>query len=156
MTIPRIPLGDFVEEAVYWTNDHLGFYLDAFSDILGYLLLIMKNGLLLIPEPLFILLIAAIAYLVSNKDWKLSIGSAVGFILILSMDLWELSIETLALVIASAGMALVIGIPIGILCGKNDHILHIVKPILDLMQTMPSFVYLIPAVIFLVSETYQE
>lgn len=148
MIIPKIPLGEIVEGAVYWIDDHVGFFLDAFSDIFGDLLSMMKDGLLLIPEPLFILLIAAIAYLVGKKDWKLAIGSAVGFILILSMDLWELSIETLALVIASAGMALVIGIPIGILSAKNNHLLHIVKPILDLMQTMPSFVYLIPAVIF--------
>ena len=64
------------------------------------------------------------------------------------MELWDLSMETLALVLSSALLALIIGIPLGILSAKNNILFHVVKPALDFMQTMPSFVYLLPALIF--------
>lgn len=146
--IPEIPIGEFIEAAVYWTDDHIGFFLDAFSDLFGFLLSELKDGLVAIPAPLFILVVAVVAYLSGRKDWKLGLGAAAGFLLILSMNLWDLSMETLALVLASAGFALIIGVPLGIISAKNEPFSHVIKPVLDLMQTMPSFVYLIPAVIF--------
>ncbi|MEA1984470.1 MAG: proline/glycine betaine ABC transporter permease [Euryarchaeota archaeon] len=148
MIIPRIPLGEGAETVVYWIDDTFGPVLDVFSALFSFLIDAFKDGLLLVPPLLFIVIIAAIAYMIGKRDWKLALGTGVGFALLQSMELWEMSMETLALVTASAGVALLIAIPVGILSAKSEMLFHIVKPILDLMQTMPSFVYLIPAVIF--------
>jgi glycine betaine/proline transport system permease protein len=148
MIVPQLPIGSVVESAVYWISDTFGFALDAFSALFGFIIDIFKDVLMAVPPLLFVVIIAAIAYLVGRKDWKLALGTALGFIVILSMDLWEYSMETIALVISSAALALIIGIPLGILAAKSETLYRILRPILDLMQTMPSFVYLIPAVIF--------
>lgn len=148
MIVPQLPIGSVVESAVYWISDTFGFILDAFSALFGFVIDIFKDVLMAIPPLLFVVLIAAIAYVVGRKDWKLALGTGLGFIVILSMDLWEYSMETIALVISSAALALIIGIPLGILAAKSETLYKVLRPILDLMQTMPSFVYLIPAVIF--------
>lgn len=148
MTLPELPIGESVETAVYWLNDNFGFLMDLFSEFIDILITGFKDVLLFLPPVLFILVVTVLVYLVSKKNLKLAIGTAIGFLLIENMGLWNLSMETIALVLSSTLVALSIGIPTGILSAKNETIFHIVKPILDLMQTMPSFVYLIPAVIF--------
>lgn len=148
MIVPQLPLGSIVEYLVYWISDTFGFILDAFSALFGFVIDIFKDVLMAMPPLLFVVLIAALAYVIGRKDWKLALGTALGFIVILSMDLWEYSMETIALVISSAALALIIGIPLGILAAKSETLYKVLRPILDLMQTMPSFVYLIPAVIF--------
>lgn len=148
MTLPELPIGESVETAVYWLNDNFGFLMDLFSEFIDILISGFKDVLLFLPPVVFILVVTIFVYLVSKKNLKLAIGTAIGFLLIENMGLWNLSMETIALVLSSTLVALSIGIPTGILSAKSETIFHIVKPILDLMQTMPSFVYLIPAVIF--------
>ncbi|WP_094228442.1 ABC transporter permease [Methanolobus psychrotolerans] len=148
MVVPKLPIGEYVEVGVYWLNDHFGFLMDIFSEFIDMLISTFKDILLFLPPLIFIIITALLVYLVSKKDLKLAVGTAIGFLLIDSMGLWNLSIETIALVLSSAVVALLVGIPTGILSAKNETIFHIVKPVLDFMQTMPSFVYLIPAVIF--------
>ena len=82
------------------------------------------------------------------KSWKLAVGTAITFLLIISMEQWENAMETLALVIVATLTALIIAIPLGIWAARNKYVSALVRPILDLMQTMPAFVYLIPAVLF--------
>ena len=148
MLIPRIPIGNAVEFAVDWVEANFGTGLDQISDWLDYLISSFKDAMLYLPPVFFILCVSLLAYFVGKRNIKLAVGTAFGFFLIENMGLWELSIETLALVFSSTILALLIGIPGGILCAKNDILAHIVKPLLDFMQTMPSFVYLIPALIF--------
>ncbi|WP_135604264.1 proline/glycine betaine ABC transporter permease [Methanococcoides sp. NM1] len=148
MTITKIPIGEGVETLVNWIEGNFGFVLDVFSDITDYMISGLNDALLLFPPILFTLIIAIAAYFVGNKDKRLAIGTAVGLLLLDNLGLWELSMETIALVLASAFLALVIAIPLGIISAKNEWAFHVIKPMLDLMQTMPSFVYLIPAVIF--------
>jgi glycine betaine/proline transport system permease protein len=148
MLIPRIPIGDSVEYAVDWIDDYFGVVLDLISDQLDFLISALKDALLFLPPELFILGLSIFAYFAGKRNVKLAVGTAVGFLLIQNMGLWVLSMETLALVLSSAMLALVIGIPVGILSAKNDFLNHAIRPVLDLMQTMPSFVYLIPALIF--------
>ncbi|MDY9926806.1 proline/glycine betaine ABC transporter permease [Methanosarcina sp.] len=148
MLIPRLPIGDTVEFAVDWVEGNFGQLLDLASEQLDFLISGLKDALLFLPPELFILVISLLAYFAGRQNIKLAAGTAFGFFLIENMGLWELSIETLALVLSSTLLALIIGIPLGILSAKNTTLLHIVKPALDLMQTMPSFVYLIPALIF--------
>lgn len=148
MLIPRLPIGDTVEFAVDWIENNFGPLLDFTSDKLDFLISGLKDALLFLPPELFILGIALIAYFAGKRNLKLAIGTAFGFFLIDNMGLWTLSMETLSLVLSSAFFALLIGVPVGIISAKNDILGHMVKPLLDFMQTMPSFVYLIPAIIF--------
>ena len=148
MVIPKIPLGDGVEIAVDWIDSNFGIVLDAFSDVTDIMISGINDGFLMLPPLVFALLLAVIAYMLSRRDLKLAIGTAVGLFLVDNLGMWELAMETLALVISSAFIALLIAIPVGIFSAKNEMMAHIMKPLLDLMQTMPSFVYLIPAVIF--------
>ena len=148
MELPRIPLGDGVKMAVDWVESHFGGLLDLLSSVLGTLVEGLRDLLLFLPPLAMALVIAAFVWAVSKRSLKLAAGTLLGLLLIESMQLWSLSMETLALVISSTLVALVIGIPVGILCSRSDAANGMITPILDLMQTMPSFVYLIPAVIF--------
>ena len=148
MLIPRLPIGDTVEFAVDWIGDNFGTFLDFTSRQLDVLISGLKDVLLFLPPELFILGISLLAYFAGKRNIRLAAGTAFGFFIINNMGLWALSMETLALVLSSALFALLIGIPAGIASAKNEMLDHVVKPLLDFMQTMPSFVYLIPAVIF--------
>ncbi len=148
MLIPKLPIGDTVEFAVDWIEDHFGVVLDLVSDKLDFLISALKDVLLFLPPEIFIIALSLFAYFAGKRNTKLAVGTAAGFLLIQNMGLWALSMETLALVLSSAMLALFIGIPVGILSAKSEVLNHVVRPVLDLMQTMPSFVYLIPALIF--------
>lgn len=148
MILPKIPVGDFVETAVFWVELHLGWFLDLISDFLDLTISGFSDILMFFPPFVIALIFAFLAYSTGSKNLKLAVGTFAGFLLIENLEIWELSMETLSLVISSAFLALIIGIPLGILTAKSDFLLHILKPLLDLMQTMPSFVYLIPALIF--------
>ncbi|KQC06204.1 MAG: glycine/betaine ABC transporter [Methanolinea sp. SDB] len=127
---------------------YLGWLLDGISAILGFLVDGFQDLLLVAPPLVTILVFGVIVFLVTRRDWKLAVLSVAGLLLIWNLELWKLSMETLALVVTATIIALLIGLPVGILASMNDHLDSIVKPVLDFMQTMPSFVYLIPAVIF--------
>jgi glycine betaine/proline transport system permease protein len=146
--LPKIPIGEYVELAVFWIELHLGWLLDFISDFLDFMITGLKDLLLFFPPIVFMIILAAFAYFTGKRNLKLAVGTFLGLLIIDNLELWELSIETLSLVISSTFLALIIGIPLGIIAAKSDLFYHALKPILDLMQTMPSFVYLIPALIF--------
>ncbi|TAJ43836.1 ABC transporter permease [Methanofollis fontis] len=148
MNLPKIPLGDAVEVLVEWIEINLGFLLDGISEVLEFLIEGLRDLLLLLPAPVFIVLAAVVVWFVSKRNTLLAIGAALGLLLIWDLQLWSLAMETLALVIASTALALIIGIPVGIMAARSETVHAIVRPMLDFMQTMPAFVYLIPAVIF--------
>lgn len=145
--IGKIPLGEWVEALVIWIEINLGFLLDAISDILHVLLDLVSSFLEAFPTPLFIILLSILTLIITRKV-MLSVGVALGLLLIDNMGLWDLSMETLSLVLVAAGTAVLLGIPLGILSARNAKVESVVKVFLDIMQTMPSFVYLIPVVIF--------
>ena len=146
--LPKIPIGEYVELAVFWIELHLGWLLDFISDFLDFMISGLKDLLLFFPPIVFMIILAAFAYFTGKRNLKLAVGTFLGLLIIDNLELWELSIETLSLVISSTFLALIIGIPLGIIAAKSDLFYHALKPILDLMQTIPSFVYLIPALIF--------
>ncbi len=145
--IPKIPLGEWVEELVDWIAINLGFLLDAISGILGWVLGLVSSILGAFPALLFIVLVMVLTYFLTRKI-VLTIGVALGLWLIDNMGLWDLSMLTLSLVLVAAGTAILIGIPWGIISSRNTGVETVTKVFLDFMQTMPSFVYLIPVVIF--------
>jgi glycine betaine/proline transport system permease protein len=145
---PKLPIGEAAEYIVDWIDTYFGWLLDAISFVLDILITSIKDLLLFIPSFIIILLIAFAGWYVSNRDWKMPVLIAAGLLLIQNLRLWPESMETLALVITSTFIALIIAIPTGITASRSETFDRIMRPFLDFMQTMPSFVYLIPAVIF--------
>jgi len=145
---PKIPVGEAVEYIVDWIDTYFGWLLDAISFILDIFVSVIQDVLLFIPSFIIILILAAAGWYVTDRDWKMPVLIAAGLLLVQNLRLWPEAMETLALVISSAFVALVIAIPLGIAASRSDTVDRLLRPMLDFMQTMPSFVYLIPAVIF--------
>ncbi|PIE31289.1 hypothetical protein CSA56_18770 [candidate division KSB3 bacterium] len=116
---------------------------DALGTGLLVPLLALERFLLWLPWFVIIIALAAAAWKLAG--WKLAGGSAVGLLFIGILGMWELAMSTLAIVLTATLLAILIGVPVGILMARHDLSEKIIRPILDLMQTMPSFVYLIPA-----------
>ena len=142
----RIPIGDWVESGVEWIQDNLTGVLDGISDGLTFVIDAFEDGLLALPP--VALAVAIVALAAWRVGWRFGIFAALSMTIIFGMHIWEETVSTLALVIGSSFLALIIGIPIGIAMARNDAIEMVVRPVLDFMQTMPPFVYLIPAAIF--------
>jgi glycine betaine/proline transport system permease protein len=142
----RIPIGEWVASVVDWVKDNLEGLLDLISFVVRFLVDGLTDILVGTPFPVMIAIFALIAWLV--RSWQMAVGTVISFLLIVSMDLWELSMQTLALVLVSAAVAIAIAVPLGIWSARNDTVRMILKPVLDFMQTMPAMVYLIPAIVF--------
>jgi len=142
----RMPIGTWVDAAVDWMRDNLEWLFDAIAAVFQWLTDSLEAALLWPDAFVLIVVLAAIAWLV--RGWKFGLFTAVSFMLIQFMDLWTEAVSTLSLVIVASLVAAMIGIPLGILASRKPGVSTALKPILDLMQTMPSFVYLIPAIIF--------
>lgn len=142
----RLPLGKWVNQGVNFLLEHYGHAFDILSLCLKCIVDALKNGLSFLPWWLVILIIMVVAWRV--RGWRLGLGSGLGLLLVYDMLLWSAFLETLVLVILSAMVAIVLGIPVGVVIARSDKINKIITPLLDAMQTMPSFVYLIPALMF--------
>jgi glycine betaine/proline transport system permease protein len=142
--VPRIPLGEWLENGFDWLNENLEPFFDAVDlafetaiDGLGYLLVT--------PAPLVMVgIFTVLALLV--RGWRFAVVALLGLLLIVSMDQWQSAMETLNLVLVATIVAVVIAIPLGILAARNDRVSQAIRPAMDLMQTMPAFVWLVPVV----------
>ncbi|WP_019176329.1 ABC transporter permease [Methanomassiliicoccus luminyensis] len=141
------PIGEAAVELVDLIDENLGWFLDGLSDTLGWFLGYVSKALMAIPAPLLIALITVLAF-VATRRLLLTGGVAAALALIHSMGLWQLAMDTVSLVLTATLVAVIIGMPIGIACSRSDRLFAAVKVLLDFMQTMPSFVYLIPVAIF--------
>lgn len=141
-------MADWVENFTDWlTNTFAGLF--SFVQNIGQGLMEgITNGLLFIPPLLFILLLTIAAFVVANKKPGLAILTFFGSLFIYNQGLWNDLMNTVTLVLIASLVSIVIGVPLGILMAKSEKANAIVSPILDFMQTMPAFVYLIPAVAF--------
>ncbi len=139
-------IGEVVETFIDWLTMNFGGFFDFISATLTTFIDGFEWLLLSTPFYIIIVVFAALAW------WLVSRGMAIftllGLFLIAGMGFWEDTMTTLALVLTSAIVALAFGIPLGVLAAKNKVVEAVVRPILDTMQTMPAFVYLIPAVLF--------
>ncbi|GEK86532.1 ABC transporter permease [Microbacterium aerolatum] len=142
----RIPLGEWVAAGVDWIKDNL----EGLLDFIAFVVKFLVNGLtdILTGTPIVVVIIIAALIAWAVRSIWMAIGTVVSFALILSMGLWVAAMQTLSLVIVAALVAVVIAIPLGIWSARNDTVRTVLKPILDFMQTMPAFVYLIPAIVF--------
>ena len=139
-------IGDGIDAAVNYVLDNFSSVLDFIATMIGFVTGGIQNALVAIPMPV------GIAIFVALSLWRVSLGfgilTGVALWLVNHMGLWTPMMETLSLVIASTLMAMLIGLPLGIAMARKDSVAAVVRPILDLMQTMPAFVYLIPAAMF--------
>ncbi|SMY16442.1 ABC transporter permease [Photobacterium aquimaris] len=122
--------------------------IESFFDPLLAFLIWFEKLLLATPWWLVIAVLAAIAY-VASRSWKLSLGVVISFVLIGVFGMWDNTMRTMSIILVSTLVAIAIGIPTGIAMARSDRIQRIVTPMLDVMQTMPAFVYLIPVVMLL-------
>lgn len=144
--IPRIEVGDWIEDIIQWLKDNVSWIFDLIKDVLTWLNDVLVD-VLTWPAPFVAaVIIAAIAWWARGP--LMALFALVGSALIANMGLWHNTMLTLALVVISALIAIVIGVPTGILAARSRIASAIVRPVLDFMQTMPAFVYLIPAVSF--------
>ncbi|MFI9244409.1 ABC transporter permease/substrate binding protein [Streptomyces sp. NPDC053086] len=144
--MPRIHLGDWVDSGVDWLVCHLSWLFDAIKAVMEG----MYNGIdsvLAAPEPLLMAgILAVVAWWL--RGLPAGVLAFAGFALVDSLDLWDQAMSTLALVLVATVIALVIGIPLGIWAARSQAVSAAVRPVLDLLQTMPSMVLLIPAMLF--------
>jgi glycine betaine/proline transport system permease protein len=146
MNIPQIPVGDTFDSIITWLTDNLGFVFDAVGATVRAVVGALEF-VLLAPHPiLMVAILTGIAFYLAGRG--VAIFTALGMLLIVNMGYWTSTMETLTLVLGSVLIALLIGIPIGIWSAKSEVVEKIVRPLLDFMQTLPAFVYLIPAVTF--------
>jgi glycine betaine/proline transport system permease protein len=139
-----IPLADWVDEIMNWVLTNWGAAFDAVGDVILQMLLGIEKFLLLIPWFVIVLFVFVIGWWAMRRWWAGLILAGM-LTIIGSFGYWDLAMMTLAIIITSVIISLVIGIPTGILMARSDRLEAIIKPQLDAMQTMPSFVYLIPA-----------
>ena len=142
----KIPIGPWGKVFFTWVQVNFRVVLNSFADGLTWILDSLIAIGLWLPPLLVIVLIAALAWYL-QKSWKLALGVALGLLFILNQGLWKQTIETIVLVVAAAGASMAIGVPIGIWAAHNPRVYRVLLPVLDLMQTMPTFVYLIPVLI---------
>ena len=139
----KIPVGTWGKNFFEFLTDNFNTIFRAFSNGLNYLLEGMVDILLMMPPVVLALVIAAIAYLLQRSK-PLALGVFLGLVFIINQDLWKQTVETLVLVVAAAAMSMAIGVPMGIWAAHKPRVYRVLLPVLDLMQTLPTFVYLIP------------
>ncbi|QKZ22770.1 ABC transporter permease/substrate binding protein [Streptomyces chartreusis] len=144
--MPRLRLGDWVDSGVDWLVAHMGWLFDAIKAVVEGMY-DGVNAVLTAPEPLLLAgILAVLAW------WLRGVVAGVlafgGFVLVDSLELWDRAMSTLALVLVATVIALVLSIPLGIWAARSKTVSATVRPVLDLLQTMPSMVLLIPAILF--------
>lgn len=144
--IPRINVGDWVSDGIDWLTDNATWLFDAFSTVMTLLVEGFSDILLSIPVFILLAVLVLIAWFI--RSWRLALGALLGFLLVMGMRQWETMLQTMSLVLVSTLTAVILAIPLGIWAAKSETVSKIIRPIMDFMQTMPAFVYLIPAVTF--------
>ena len=142
----KIPVGRWGRELFDFLTSNFAWFFDTLADVLKLILDGLVDILLAAPPILLVALIAAFAWWL-KKSWKLGVGVALGLLFIINQGLWEETVETLVLVVSAATASMAIGVPIGIWAAHNERVYRVLQPVLDLMQTLPTFVYLIPVLI---------
>ncbi|WP_297323018.1 choline ABC transporter permease subunit [uncultured Bartonella sp.] len=143
----KIPVGKTANIIVEWLKNHGGLFFTALRVGLDSLLK-ATLALLLWPNPLLLIaILSALAWFI-QRNWRVVVLTALGFLFVINQGYWVDTMETLTLLFWSCILCMGIGVPVGIACAHRPKIYRAIQPILDLMQTLPTFVYLIPAIIF--------
>lgn len=146
MNIPKLPIGDWVESLERFLTDHFDPVFDGISAIIKGMTNSIELGLTAVPAIVLSLILALLSW--KLRSWKFAVFTFLGLMLIDNLGLWEPSMQSLALVLTASILSIVAGVPIGIACARSRSLQSAVTPLLDFMQTMPAFVYLLPAISF--------
>ena len=147
LTDNKIPVGKVAKTINDWMSDNLGGLFDAISAVMEALIDAIL-WCLQSPHPLVIVaLFMALAWYL-QRSWKVCLGVLVGFLFIINQGYWEETTESLTLILSACVVCMGLGVPIGIAAAHRPRLYAAMVPVLDLMQTLPTFVYLIPAIVF--------
>jgi glycine betaine/proline transport system permease protein len=144
--IPKFPLAHYIDIILNWLTSNFSFITKALSHVTSAAIDGIVTALLWFPPWVLIIAVAALAWRMAGR--RVAIFSAIGLLFLWDLRLWEPTIQTITLVLISTLIAVVIGLPLGIGAALSKRTSRIVMPVLDFMQTMPAFVYLIPAIPF--------
>ncbi len=152
VTADRLPIGAGAKSFVDWLTTNGGGFFDqlAFilSQIIAALLFVLQT-----PHPLIVVIVVIVVIMATGlafwlrRSISIALFTGLGLLLIINQGYWKETTETLALVLASTAVSMVVGVPLGIAAARRAWVYSIMRPILDLMQTIPTFVYLIPALV---------
>lgn len=142
--IPRMEIGEWIESGFNWIQTNLSVVFDGIQTFISWATTGLA-GLLGAPDALLLaVLFSALAWLL--RDWKLALLSFVMWLFVISVEQWQAAMVTLAMVLIATLVALALAVPIGIAAAKSNRVSQIVRPVMDLMQTMPAFVWLVPVI----------
>ncbi|WP_366923681.1 proline/glycine betaine ABC transporter permease [Metallumcola ferriviriculae] len=144
--IPKLPLGPWLEFIINFLDDNFSFITKAASNVVEAGIFKFQDFMMLIPYWLVIALVVVVAWRVAGRG--VAIFAIFGLALIVNLQMWPETIETLAMVLFATLISMLIGLPLGIWSSRNEVVNRVVSPVLDFMQTMPAFVYLIPVIPF--------
>jgi glycine betaine/proline transport system permease protein len=147
LTENKIPVGDTAEAAFDWLEPRSRAFFDGMADTMESLI----DGILWLlqtPHPLIVIAGFVALTWAMQRSWKPCLMVAIGFLFILNQDYWEETTESLTLVLSACVVCMGVGVPIGIAAAHRPRLYAWMRPVLDLMQTLPTFVYLIPAIVF--------
>ena len=145
-TQPKLPLGWAVKQFITWLQDNATWFFDAVTAAIDFLVDGLTELLLRVPAGILILAAAGAAYAI-HRSWKLALFVVVAFLLIANLGYWVATVQTISLVGFSTITSVVIGVPLGIATAHRPWLYTVLRPVLDLMQTLPTFVYLIPTLV---------
>ena len=147
ITDHKIPLGKAAKSVFDWMRDNLGGVFDAISAVMEWLIAAIL-WLLQTPSPFVIIALAMALTWALQRSWKTCLGVLIGFLFILNQGYWKETTQSLTLILSSCVVCMGFGVPLGIMAAHRPKLYRIMVPFLDLMQTLPTFVYLIPAIVF--------
>ena len=143
----KLPVGDLAADVFDWMQGNLGFVFDGLAAFMEMMIEAIL-WVLQTPHPLIVIAVFVALTWWLQRSWKVTLFVALGFLFILNQDYWEETTESLTLVLSACMVCMAIGVPIGIAVAHRPRLYATLRPVLDLMQTLPTFVYLIPAIVF--------
>ena len=147
LTENKIPIGKVASSVFDWLQANGAWFFDgldiALDALIEAILWVMQT-----PHPLIVIAVFVAITWALQRSWKICLFVALGFLFILNQDYWEETTESLTLVLSACVVCMSIGVPIGIAAAHRPRLYTAIRPVLDLMQTLPTFVYLIPAIVF--------
>ena len=146
--VPLMELKKGIDLSFRLFSRKYGDAIESFFDPLLFFLVWLEKLLLSTPWPIIILVVAMLAWF-GSRSWKLVVGSSIAFMLIGYFGMWNDCMATVAIISVCTIICIVIGIPIGVVMSKSDRVEKTIVPVLDMMQTIPSFVYLVPILMLL-------
>lgn len=146
LTDNKLPIGKWIKNVIDYMLDNGAFLFDAFADGLKFLIEGFSNIILWFPALLVVAFLTVAVYAL-HRQIKLSVMVLLGLLLVINLGYWTETVQTFTLILSATTICILIGVPLGIAMAHRPWLANALRPVLDLMQTIPTFVYLIPTMI---------